>query len=68
MTARGADILTDGSRHRVFNQFLTAETVAKELGGTTLLKGCWVVAAHVRLGTPRSVSHPTHLSSADPAI
>jgi demethylmenaquinone methyltransferase/2-methoxy-6-polyprenyl-1,4-benzoquinol methylase len=37
--------LNDGSRHRVFKRFLTAEGLAEEIGGEPLLGGVWFVAA-----------------------
>lgn len=37
--------LNDGSRHRVFKRYLTAEQLADELGGEPLLDGDWFVAA-----------------------
>jgi demethylmenaquinone methyltransferase/2-methoxy-6-polyprenyl-1,4-benzoquinol methylase len=37
--------LNDGSRHRVFKRFLTAEGLAEEIGGEPLLGGMWFVAA-----------------------
>jgi demethylmenaquinone methyltransferase/2-methoxy-6-polyprenyl-1,4-benzoquinol methylase len=37
--------LNDGSRHRVFKRFLTAEGLAEEIGGEPLLGGDWFVAA-----------------------
>jgi demethylmenaquinone methyltransferase/2-methoxy-6-polyprenyl-1,4-benzoquinol methylase len=37
--------LNDGSRHRVFKRFLTAEGLAEEIGGEPLLSGAWFVAA-----------------------
>jgi SAM-dependent methyltransferase len=38
-------VLADGSRHRVFKRFLTAERLAEEIGGSELLAGTWFVAA-----------------------
>jgi demethylmenaquinone methyltransferase/2-methoxy-6-polyprenyl-1,4-benzoquinol methylase len=37
--------LNDGSRHRVFKRFLTADGLAEEIGGEPLLGGTWFVAA-----------------------
>jgi demethylmenaquinone methyltransferase/2-methoxy-6-polyprenyl-1,4-benzoquinol methylase len=37
--------LNDGSQHRVFKRFLTAEGLADEIGGEPLLSGRWFVAA-----------------------
>jgi demethylmenaquinone methyltransferase/2-methoxy-6-polyprenyl-1,4-benzoquinol methylase len=37
--------LNDGSRHRVFKRFLTADGLAGEIGGEPLLGGTWFVAA-----------------------
>lgn len=47
-------VLNDGSRHRVYKRFLSAETLAEELGGTPLLDGRWFVVAHVRWDAPAS--------------
>src|SRR6185503_1596891 len=38
-------VLNDGSRHRVFKRFLTAEQLATEIGGEVVLSGRWFVAA-----------------------
>jgi demethylmenaquinone methyltransferase/2-methoxy-6-polyprenyl-1,4-benzoquinol methylase len=38
-------VLNDGSRHRVFKRFLTADGLAEEIGGEPLLSGTWFVAA-----------------------
>lgn len=38
-------VLNDGSRHRVFKRYLTAEALAGEIGGEVLLDGTWFVAA-----------------------
>jgi demethylmenaquinone methyltransferase/2-methoxy-6-polyprenyl-1,4-benzoquinol methylase len=43
--------LNDGSRHRVFKRFLTAEGLAEEIGGTPLLSGTWFVAARASPGS-----------------
>jgi ubiquinone/menaquinone biosynthesis C-methylase UbiE len=40
-------VLNDGSRHRVYKRFLSAENLAQELGGTPLFDGRWFVAARV---------------------
>lgn len=40
-------VLNDGSRHRVYKRYFTADQLAGELGGTTLLDGAWFVAARV---------------------
>jgi ubiquinone/menaquinone biosynthesis C-methylase UbiE len=40
-------VLSDGSRHQVYKRFLSAENLARELGGTPLLDGRWFVAARV---------------------
>jgi ubiquinone/menaquinone biosynthesis C-methylase UbiE len=45
-------VLSDGSRHWVYKRYLSAETLAEELGGTPLLAGRWFVVAHVRWGAP----------------
>jgi demethylmenaquinone methyltransferase/2-methoxy-6-polyprenyl-1,4-benzoquinol methylase len=37
-------VLNDGSRHRVFKRFLTAEQLAGEIGGEVLLDRRWFVA------------------------
>jgi demethylmenaquinone methyltransferase/2-methoxy-6-polyprenyl-1,4-benzoquinol methylase len=37
--------LNDGSRHRVFKRFLSADGLAEEIGGEPLLSGDWFVAA-----------------------
>jgi SAM-dependent methyltransferase len=42
--------LQDGSRHRVFKRFLTADGLAREIGGAPLLAGTWFVAARARQG------------------
>lgn len=38
-------VLKDGSRHRVFKRYLTANQLADEIGGEPLLSGDWFVAA-----------------------
>ncbi len=48
-------VLNDGSRHRVYKRFLSAENLAQEIGGTALLDGRWFVAARVRWSTSRPV-------------
>jgi SAM-dependent methyltransferase len=41
-------VLNDGSRHRVFKRYLTADQLASEIGGEVLLAGAWFVAARAR--------------------
>jgi demethylmenaquinone methyltransferase/2-methoxy-6-polyprenyl-1,4-benzoquinol methylase len=36
--------LNDGSQHRIFKRFLTADGLAREIGGEPLLAGRWFVA------------------------
>lgn len=38
-------VLNDGSRHRVFKRYLTAEQLSGEIGGRVLFAGRWFVAA-----------------------
>ena len=38
-------VLNDGSRHRVFKRYLTADQLAAEIGGRVILTGDWFVAA-----------------------
>jgi len=38
-------VLNDGSRHRVYKRYLTAQRLAAEIGGRVLLDGPWFVAA-----------------------
>lgn len=38
-------VLRDGSEHRVFKRYLTADGLAAEIGGEPLLAGDWFVAA-----------------------
>lgn len=38
-------VLSDGSRHRVFKRYLTADQLAREIGGRVLFAGGWFVAA-----------------------
>jgi demethylmenaquinone methyltransferase/2-methoxy-6-polyprenyl-1,4-benzoquinol methylase len=38
-------VLNDGSRHRVYKRYLTAEELAAEIGGRVVLTGTWFVAA-----------------------
>lgn len=38
-------VLNDGSRHRVYKRYLTAEQLAAEIDGQVLLSGRWFVAA-----------------------
>lgn len=39
-------LLNDGSRHRIYKRYFTAEQLADEIGGETLMDGEWFVAAH----------------------
>lgn len=41
-------ILNDGSRHRVFKRYLTAQQLADEIDGEVLLDGSWFVVARTR--------------------
>jgi hypothetical protein len=41
-------VLNDGSRHRVYTRYLSAQQLADELGGQALLDGTWFSAAYVR--------------------
>jgi ubiquinone/menaquinone biosynthesis C-methylase UbiE len=43
-------VLNDGSTHRVFKRYLSAEQLAGELGGDVLLDGAWFVAARTTGG------------------
>ena len=43
-------VLNDGSRHRVFKRYLSADQLATEIGGEVLLAGEWFVAARSRVG------------------
>jgi ubiquinone/menaquinone biosynthesis C-methylase UbiE len=43
--------LNDGSVHRVFKRYLSAEGLAAEIGGQPLLDGNWFVAARVTWGS-----------------
>ncbi len=38
-------VLNDGSEHRVFKRYLSADQLAEEIGGSVLLDGRWFVAA-----------------------
>lgn len=38
-------VLNDGSRHRVFKQYLAPDRLARELDGEVLVAGIWFVAA-----------------------
>jgi demethylmenaquinone methyltransferase/2-methoxy-6-polyprenyl-1,4-benzoquinol methylase len=38
-------VLNDGSRHRVYKRYLTADQLAAEIGGQVALDGVWFVAA-----------------------
>jgi ubiquinone/menaquinone biosynthesis C-methylase UbiE len=40
--------LNDGSQHRIFKRFLTADGLAEEIRGEPLLAGRWFVAARAR--------------------
>jgi hypothetical protein len=40
-------VLNDGSRHRVYKRYFTADQLAAELGGEVLFDGAWFVAARV---------------------
>ena len=40
-------VLSDGSLHQVYKRYLSADQLARELGGTPLLEGRWFVAARV---------------------
>jgi demethylmenaquinone methyltransferase/2-methoxy-6-polyprenyl-1,4-benzoquinol methylase len=42
-------VLDDGSSHRVFKRYLTANQLAREIGGQVILEGSWFVAARARL-------------------
>ena len=47
--------LNDGSRHRVYKRWFTAETLAEELGGgETVYAGAWFVAVRISRPTPPS--------------
>ncbi len=41
-------VLNDGSCHRVYKRYLTADELAEELGGEALLNGTWFIAASAR--------------------
>jgi demethylmenaquinone methyltransferase/2-methoxy-6-polyprenyl-1,4-benzoquinol methylase len=41
-------VLNDGSRHRVFKRYMSADQLAGELGGEALFDGRWFVAARAR--------------------
>lgn len=41
-------VLNDGSRHRVFKRFLTADQLASEIDGAPLFDGRWFAAARAR--------------------
>jgi ubiquinone/menaquinone biosynthesis C-methylase UbiE len=41
--------LNDGSTHRVFKRYLTAEQLAAEIGGEPVLSGAWFVGARANL-------------------
>jgi ubiquinone/menaquinone biosynthesis C-methylase UbiE len=42
-------MLNDGSRHRVFKRYLSAQELAGEIGGVPILDGRWFAAARTRL-------------------
>jgi SAM-dependent methyltransferase len=42
-------VLADGSRHRVFKRYLSADDLAAEIGGEVLYAGRWFVAARAPL-------------------
>lgn len=44
-------VLNDGSRHRVYKRYFTAEQLAGELGGEPVFDGAWFVAARVLIAT-----------------
>ena len=49
--------LKDGSRHRIYKRYFTAEQLADEIGGEALTAGDWFVAARASLpgrGSPSS--------------
>lgn len=39
-------VLNDGSRHRIYKRYLTADQLADEIDGEPLMAGEWFVAAH----------------------
>ncbi len=41
-------VLNDGSSHHVYKRYLTAQQLADEIGGESLLQGTWFVAAQAR--------------------
>jgi len=47
-------VLNDGSRHRVYKRYLTADQLADELGGEPLFDGAWFVAARVQDSSSRT--------------
>lgn len=47
-------ILNDGSRHRIFKRFLSAERLCAELAGEALFAGRWFVAARTRRSPGRA--------------
>ncbi|MFC0082003.1 class I SAM-dependent methyltransferase [Aciditerrimonas ferrireducens] len=53
-------VLNDGSRHRVYKRYFTADQLARELDGEPLFDGAWFVAARVSSSrgrmSPASVS------------
>ena len=42
-------LLNDGSRYRIYKRYFTAEQLADEIGGETLMAGQWFVAARASL-------------------
>jgi demethylmenaquinone methyltransferase/2-methoxy-6-polyprenyl-1,4-benzoquinol methylase len=42
-------LLNDGSRHRIYKRYFTAEQLADEIDGETLMAGEWFVAARALL-------------------
>jgi hypothetical protein len=45
-------LLDDGSRHQVYKRYFTAEQLAEEIGGETLMAGARFVAARASLPDP----------------
>ena len=46
-------VLNDGSRHRVYKRYFTADQLAGELDGEPLFDGAWFVAARVQASRSR---------------
>jgi ubiquinone/menaquinone biosynthesis C-methylase UbiE len=42
-------VLNDGSQHRIYKRYFTADQLAHEIDGETLVAGEWFVAAHATL-------------------